>query len=188
MVFIRTVFKFELFFVVSVFAILLSYPLVPIAVAFCDAQGRLPRGFRWLETHDALGWIGPATEQATRNTTDRFGRKAGLIHYLWRNKAYTLRNYLRATPKQETAQKKEFGRKFPKKVGLSYWFGYVSDEGKAWFEFEPRIGFGKFYLFARIGWKMKPYFGETWPVLKSAGIFSGASPRIDDWDDFPPFE
>jgi len=52
---------------------ILAWPLVPLAVMFGNANGRLPWVFRWLETHDALGWIGPATEHATISTTQRAG-------------------------------------------------------------------------------------------------------------------
>jgi hypothetical protein len=169
--------RFFLYLPVTILGWLLAYPLVPLAVALCDSEGRLPRIFRWLETHDALGWTGPATEQATRNTTEKWGLRAGLIHYLWRNKAYTLRYWMRARI-DPSMTRFESGTSVPAKWGFSYWFGKI---GPYW-EFQPRIGFGKFHLYMRLGWKMKPYFG-SWYGL-SAGIFTGISVRSDDWDDY----
>jgi len=61
---------------------IMVWPLVPLAVMFSNADGRLPWVFRWLETHDALGWIGPATEHATISTTQRWGQKASLASAL----------------------------------------------------------------------------------------------------------
>ena len=84
--------RFWLYLPICVLGWLLAYPLVPLAVLFADKDGRLPWLFLWLETHDAPGWVGPATEEATRRTTARFGLRAGLCHYLWRNKAYRLRS------------------------------------------------------------------------------------------------
>lgn len=172
---------FWLYFPVTTIGWLLAYPLVPLAVYFSDSQGRLPKVFRWLETHDALGWIGPSTEEATRKTTERWGKKAGLIHYLWRNKAYTLRYWMRARVSPDMP-KFESGVSIPTKWGYSYWKGQVGD----YWEFQPRFGFGKFHLYMRIGWKMKPYFGSTdWPKDgTSAGIYTGISVRSDDWDDY----
>ena len=51
-------------------------------------------------------------------------------------------------------------------------------------EGQPRFGFGKFHLYLRLGWKMKPFF-DAGPYGASAGIFTGISVRSDDWDDFP---
>lgn len=173
---------FFLYFPISLIGTFLAYPLVPIAVIFADDEGRLPKIFRWLETHDALGWFGPSTEEATRKTTERFGKKAGLMHYLIRNKAYTLRYWMRAKV-TEDMKKTEKGTSIPSRWGFSYWYGKV---GKYW-EFQPRIGFGKIHLYMRMGWKMKPYFDmQTWPKEgTSAGIFTGVSIRSDDWDDYP---
>ena len=77
-------------------AIWLAYPLVPLAVWLADQEGRLPPLFRWLETHDNLGWKGPLSEPDVKTTYERYGPKIGLIRWLWRNKAYTLRYWMRA--------------------------------------------------------------------------------------------
>lgn len=171
---------FWLYLPITVLAWLLAYPLVPLAVALSDADGRLPKPLRWLETHDALGWIGPATEPATRKTTERWGPKAGLVHYLWRNKAYTLRHWMRAKITDDMARA-ESGVSIPKRWGFSYWRGQI---GPYW-EYQPRFGFGAFHLKLRLGWKMKPFFDGPGPYLPSAGIFTGFSVRSDDWDDYP---
>lgn len=167
---------FWLYLPIAIAGQLLAYPLVPWAVLL-SRDGRLPRLFRWLETHDALGWVGPQSEPATRATTARWGRKAGLIHYLWRNKAYTLRYWLRARVTDDMPRS-ETGTAIPARWGFSYWRGSV---GPYW-EFQPRIGLGRVHLYLRLGWKMKPYFGGQ--ILPSAGIFQGVSIRSDDWDDF----
>jgi len=158
---------------------IMVWPLVPLAVMFSNADGRLPWVFRWLETHDALGWIGPATEHATISTTQRWGQKAGLVHYLWRNKAYTLRYWMRARITDDMPRNQS-GVSVPDRWGFSYWRGHV---GTYW-EYQPRFGFGKFHLYLRLGWKMKPFF-DAGPYGASAGIFTGISVRSDDWDDFP---
>lgn len=170
---------FWLYLPVSIIGQLLSYILVPVAVYWADQHGRLPRVFRWLETHDALGWEGPLTEPATRKTTEIKGQMAGLRHWLWRNKAYTLRYWMRAKITPDMA-KKQSGVSIPKRWGYSYWKGSI---GPYW-EFQPRIGFGAFHLKMRIGWKMKPYFDLSPPYPLSSGIFTGFSIRSDDWDDY----
>lgn len=171
---------FWLYLPITVLGWLLAYPLVPLAVALADADGRLPKPLRWLETHDALGWGGPSTEEATRKTTERFGRKAGLIHYLWRNKAYTLRYWMRAKITDDMPRSQS-GTSVPARWGYSSWSGQI---GPYW-EWQPRFGFGLFHLKLRLGWKMKPFFDGPGPYLASAGIFTGFSIRSDDWDDYP---
>ena len=170
---------FWIYLPISILASLAAYPLVPLAVYFADKDGRLPWLFRWLEAHDALGWFGPSTENATRKTTKRFGLKAGLVHYLWRNKAYTLRYWMRAKITDEMVSTQS-GVSIPKRWGFSYWKGSI---GPYW-EYQPRIGFGKFHLYLRIGWKMKPFLDSEGPYGLSAGIFTGVSIRSDDWDDY----
>ncbi len=171
---------FLLYLPISVLGWLLAYPLVPIAVALADTEGRLPWALRWLETHDAPGWSGPATEAATRRTGDLLGPKAGLIHYLWRNKAYRLRHWMRARVSQGDKMS-TFGSKVPPRFGPSIWFGSV---GGFW-ELQPRMSLGFTCLYLRIGWKMRPYFDGPWPPeMSAAGIYVGISIRSDDWDDF----
>lgn len=171
--------RFWIFLPVCVIGWLLAYPLVPVAVLFADSSGRLPWIFRWLETHDALGWTGPATEEATRRTTARFGLRAGLWHYLWRNKAYTLRSWMRARISADMPRS-ESGPRIPARWGFSMWRGKI---GPYW-EAQPRLGFGRFHLYLRLGWKLKPFFDGPGPYGASAGIYTGISIRSDDWDDY----
>lgn len=172
--------RFWLYLPLTILSWLLAYPLVPVAVALADDQGRLPRPLRWLETHDALGWVGPMTEPATIRTTERFGRKAGLIHYLWRNKAYTLRYWMRARI-DDGMVRAVSGDPIPARWGLSVWRAQIGP----YFEVQPRIGLGRVHLYLRIGWKLKPFFDSAGPHGLSAGIFTGISVRSDDWDDYP---
>jgi hypothetical protein len=172
---------FWLYLPVATLGSLLAYPLVPLAVSLSDKEGRLPWLFQWLETHDAPGWEGPLTEPATRATTEKYGQKTGLIRWLWRNKAYRLRYWMKANVTEDMLRKEE-GVSVPAKWGYSYWKGSI---GPYW-EFQPRFGFGKFHLYLRLGWKMKPYFDSpTWPKDNtSAGMYTGFSVRSDDWDDY----
>lgn len=158
---------------------LLAYPLVPLAVWLCDEDGRLPRPLRWLETHDAVGWYGPLTEPATRTTMARYGKRAGLLRWLWRNKAYRLRYMLRARLELDMPRIVR-GTSIPARWGFSHWYGQI---GPYW-EWQPRIGFGKFHLYLRMGWKMKPFFDNPGVFGLAAGIFTGVSLRVDDWDDY----
>ena len=66
------------YLLISQIAVLLAYPLVPVAVYWADQNGRLPRVFRWLETFDNLGWSGPLSEPATRQIYEIKGQMAGL--------------------------------------------------------------------------------------------------------------
>ena len=170
---------FWLYLPVSILGQLLAYPMVPIAVWWADENGRLPRIFRWLETHDNLGWDGPLSEPATREVYETKGRMAGLRRWLWRNKAYTLRSWMRANISPDMPRKQS-GVSVPKRWGYSSWRGKI---GPYW-EWQPRLGFGSFHLKLRCGWKMRPYFDGDGPYSASAGIFTGVSIRSDDWDDY----
>lgn len=171
--------RFWIYLPITILGWLLAYPLVPLAVLFADKDGRLPWLFLWLETHDAPGWVGPATEEATRKTTARFGLRAGLWHYLWRNKAYRLRYWMRARITDDMPRAVS-GDSVPKRWGFSYWNGQI---GPYW-EYQPRIGLGFVHLYLRLGWKMKPLLDSPGPYGLSAGIFTGISVRSDDWDDY----
>lgn len=122
---------------------LLAYPLVPIAVRFCDNGGRLPRGLRWLETHDYLGWSGPLSEgyPATR---------WGLTRWLWRNKAYTLSNRFRVDPPLD-APVRTYGRP-DQPLGFSYYLAVI--DGYA-FQLQATLGLPRFRLYVNVGWKIK---------------------------------
>lgn len=121
---------------------LLAYPLVPIAVRLADPTGRLPRGFRWLETHDYLGWSGPLSENypATR---------WGLTRWLWRNKAYSLSNRFRVDPPLD-APVHEYGRA-DQPLGFSYYLVLVGDA----FQLQVTLGLPWFRVFVNAGWKLK---------------------------------
>lgn len=120
----------------------LAYPLVPIAVRLADPAGRLPRGFQWLETHDNLGWYGPLTEGYPAT-------KWGLIRWLWRNKAYTLRDLLRVDPPLD-APVREYGRA-DQPIGFSYYLVFVGDA----FQLQVTLGLPWFRLYVNAGWKLK---------------------------------
>lgn len=170
---------FWLYLPISFLGSLLAYPLVPVAVHWADVDGRLPRIFRWLETHDNLGWAGPLSEPVTRQIYEIEGPLPALRRWLWRNKAYTLRHWMRAKI-TEDMPRKESGVSVPARIGFSYWYGSI---GPYW-EFQPRIGFGSFHIYLRTGWKMKPYFDSPGPYALSAGIYTGIGIRSDDWDDY----
>lgn len=172
---------------IMVIADILAYPLVPIAVLFADPEtGRLPRGFRWLETFDDLGWEGGMYEPQVRAVHERWGRRAGLIYWLWRNKAYTLHNYFRAQPNYGDMTLTQSGATTPPKWGPFYWLGRVRSSTGSWFDLQAGIGLGIFYIYARMGWKIRPLFSgdRPGPDDKSAtNMFTGISLRSDDWDD-----
>lgn len=172
--------RFWLYLPICLAGWLLAYPLVPVAVCLADSAGRLPRPLRWLETHDALGWAGPATEPAIARTTERWGRRTGLIRWLWRNKAYSLRHWMRAQISADMPRSVS-GHAIPRRWGISIWRASI---GPYW-EWQPRFGLGVFHLKLRCGWKLKPFFDGPGPYGASAGIFTGVSIRSDDWDDYP---
>lgn len=164
-----------------------AYFLAPKAVAAADPlTGRLPPQYRWMETHDALGWGAGLYEPEIKAIYDTKGREAALVAWLQRNKAYALRWSLRATPNYETMILSESGPRVPPKWGFFRWRGTVKDGANEWFESMPGIGLGWFHLYLRMGWKLKPLFLGERPVGPSAvGMFIGITPRIDDWDDYP---
>lgn len=157
---------------------ILPWPLVPIAVAMADKDGRLPVFFRWLETHDNRGWQGPMSEPATAKHMDN--PKKALRLWLWRNKAYTLRYRLGIPWGADWEVTKFKGRVEPRKVGPSFFYAEVTANGKRYFEFQPSLGLYWLRLYLRIGWKLKPYLGGK--DTGSAGVFTGITPRTDDWD------
>lgn len=169
--------RFWLYLPVAMLGTLLAYPLVPVATALAYADGRLMWVFRWLETHDNLGWDGPKSEPDTRKIFEIYGERAGLRAWLWRNKAYTLRHWLRARITDDMPRSQS-GESVPKRWGYSAWSGKI---GPYW-EWQPRIGLGSFHVYLRCGWKLKPFFEGG---SGAAGIFTGVSIRSDDWDDYP---
>jgi hypothetical protein len=165
--------KFILFTVLGFVAELLAYPLVPIAVLFADKDGRLPFIFRWLETFDALGWDGGWYEPAVFAVAQKHGKRAALIYWLWRNKAYTLRNWMRADV-TDAMPRQQIGD-YNQAPGVYYWRGSV---GPYW---QVRVGYGfsKFCLFAQAGWKIADYLNpnsDNW-ISPAAGMFIGITLR-----------
>lgn len=134
--------RFLLLAPLALVACWLAYPLVPIAVYFCDHDGRLPRWARWLETHDALGYAGPPTEgyPATR---------WGLTRWLWRNKAYSFRNFFRVDPPAD-ARVVEYGTPGQPR-GFSYHLVTIGDA----FQLQVTLGLRWFRLYINAGWKIK---------------------------------
>lgn len=169
---------------------ILPWPLVPIAVRFSDKYGRLPWVFRWLETHDNVGWNGPLSEAATAQFSDNPHKM--LRRWLWRNKAYRLRywlgiDYTDNTELNElrTVPRKIINRKLSEGdwgFGLVYICVYDLVSGKFYFEFQPQIGLGKLKLYFRIGWKLKRIADGKSPK-GSTGMYTGITPRTDDYDD-----
>ncbi len=171
-------FRFFAYLLIWLIAWPLTYILAPIAAVTAQSQtGRLPWILQWMETHDAPGWEGPQTEHATA----KHSRRVGLMLWLMRNKAYRLRWWMRARP-IDMNNVKQWGTVYPPKYGPSFWLGSVD----GYFEFQPRLSWGGGYLFARLGWKMKPaMLGIVPDESNAAGIFSFSPLRHDDWDDFP---
>lgn len=160
--------------------------LTPLAVLFIDENGRLPRIFHWMETHDDLGWSGPLSVDATRRKTEKYGRKIGMMFWLWRNQAYSAQYKLFSIPyltrKLETRPIFESGTIEIPKYGPSYSFTIVEVERKKYFELQPRLSLGKLLIYFRIGWKVQglPAIIKNggYPV-GSQGMFTGFTPRTD---------
>lgn len=154
-------------------AMLAAYPLAPVAVAFATSDGTLPRWAWWLETHDNPGWQGPLSEgyPATR---------WGLVRWLWRNKAYTLRNVFRAEPSPDDLLY-AYGDATPiPRVGL-YLRRYTV--GK-WWEVDAGLSLYAFRLYVRAGWKLQPYLNGHRPVGPTAtGMLIPFAVRTDDFNE-----
>lgn len=173
---------------------LLAYPLAPIGAALADEDGRLPAWLQWLETHDQPGWDGPFSVEPTRELIYLGFRRLALTRWLWRNKAYRLASWLgvkidndEESPFNSThifsvRSSSEF---VPPKWGPSFWHGSIEmNDGRIFWELQPRFSFGKFVIYARIGWKVLAYCKSAyygWPVPKPQGqngMFNAVSPRI----------
>lgn len=157
---------------------LLAYPVVPVAVAFATADGRLPRWARWWETHDALGWRGPLSEgyPATR---------WGLVRWLWRNKAYTLRWRYRALPDYASMILHDSGPRTRPFWGVGVYRIVVLDKNNRWWYWRMSLGFGLFSIYINAGWKLAGFLEGARPTETSAvstGNFIGVGLRTDDWD------
>ena len=177
--------KFILLTILNWIIILLAFPVVPIAVMMANKEGRLPKIFRWYETHDDLGWGAGTYEHAVKEVYEKRGKRIALIYWLWRNKAYTFRNKLRANPNFDTMIVSEKGAKIPPKFGPYFSHYTVKDKKQKWFDTFIGFSFIKFHLYLRCGWKVKPIVEGQRPTDKDAtGMFSGISIRSDDWDDY----
>lgn len=158
----------------------LAVPLVPIAVIFANKQGRLPGVFRWMETHDDLGWGAGTYESSIKWVYDKLGRRCALIWWLWRNRAYTLRSKYRVpvglTEDQFAEAAWSEGRFIARKVGFSYWKGEYRD----WWEVQGSLGLYWFRLYFRAGWKLMPYYMGDFPKenTSATGIIIPLSLRI----------
>lgn len=153
---------------------LLAYPLAPLAALLADANGRLPKGLQWLETHDNVGWAGPASESLPQT-------RLGLCRWLWRNKAYRFRNKFRADP-TETELMYNYVEGVEPLPGTGFYWGYY--KVGQWWEREYGWAFKRFKLYVRIGWKIKPYIMGHRPDGPTAtGMIIPFSIRSDDWDD-----
>ena len=159
---------------------LAAYPLVPLAVAMADEEGRLPSGLRWLETPDALGWGAGTYEPEIRDVYDRRGKRAALRAWLLRNKAYGLCERWRARIDRSRMVLSERGPRVPPRWGFWRWRGDVDE----YFDGQYGLSLGSFYVYLRCGWKLKPLFVDQGDRNKVIGFFQGITPRSDDWDDF----
>lgn len=159
--------------------------LAPVAALLANKDtGRLPSYLKWMETFDVLGWDGPLSEPAVAKIFNKYEKRVAMTVWLWRNKAYTLREKWRV-PRNEEFVVQHRGTILPAKKGYSYLYVTVETEGKTYFEFQPRVGFGSFMLYLRVGWKLQPYvYDENAYKYPSTGIFQGLTPRSDDWDDW----
>lgn len=149
-------------------AMLVAYPLAPVAVTFATPDGRLPWWAWWLETHDNLGWAGPLSEGYPAS-------KWGLCRWLWRNKAYAFRNQFRADPSET-----ELMYKYSEVYDGAY-FRALYKVGP-WFLREYGLKFKRFKIWIAIGWKLKPYYEGPNPTGPTAsGILIPISMRTDDY-------
>ena len=174
---------------------ILTWPIVPVAVLLADKDGRLPRLFKWWETHDNLGWDGIYEESTV---IDRFSywlpkvglwwaRRITLTTWLWRNKAYTLRyNLGMRLDEYGWTITKVRGREEHRKIGPSYLYVVGEANGKRFFEFQPSLGIYwlrvrpkiELYpirIYARIGWKLSGLLDGV--NGGSSGIYTGITPR-----------
>jgi hypothetical protein len=156
---------------------ILTWPIVPVAVLLADKEGRLPRIFRWWETHDNLGYAGLDEEETVRKFTEKYGKRLGLIRWLWRNKAYTLRYDLgmRLDDHDWTITKIR-GSEEHRKIGPSYLYVEGTANGKRFFEFLPSLGLYWIRIYARIGWKLSGLLDGV--NGGSSGIYTGITPRL----------
>lgn len=163
-----------------------AYPLAPVAAYFCDDNGRLPVGLRWLETHDQPGWIGPASIPSLSDMMHLGFPRIALMRWLWRNKAYRLAGTLGIKVKyyHHASHINSGGSLVPPPWGPSLWWGVLTYQGRTYWELQPRFSaFGR-VAYLRIGWKIIGYCrgtkeGRLWPDPSGQdGMFNAVSPRL----------
>lgn len=171
--------RFVLLSIFTELAALAAFPLVPIAVAFSDNLGRLPRWARWMETQDRPGWLGPPSEgyPATR---------WGLIRWLWRNRAYRLRNRYRAAPDYRDIAITVGGQIAHPRLGLGRLSIDIHSRGQTWWYRRWSLGLRWFVLYAHAGWKLIGFVEGARPAPDSqvsTGMFIGVAIRTDGLGD-----
>lgn len=160
-------------------AALAAFPLVPIAVAFSDSLGRLPGWGQWLETQDRPGWLGPPSEGYPAS-------RWGLIRWLWRNRAYRLRNRFRATPDYDDFAVTVDGRLEHPRLGVGRLSIDIHSRGQTWWYRRWSLGLRWFVLYAHAGWKLIGFVEGARPApdsLVSTGMFIGVAIRSDSLGD-----
>jgi hypothetical protein len=156
-------------------AALAAFPLVPIAVAFSDSLGHLPRWARWLETQDRPGWLGPPSEGYPAS-------RWGLVRWLWRNRAYRLRNTFRATPDYGDIAITVGGQIAHPRLGLGRLSIDIHSRGRTWWYRRWSLGLRWFVLYVHAGWKLIGFVEGARPApdsLVSTGMFIGFAIRTD---------
>jgi hypothetical protein len=166
----------------QILSVLLSIP----AAYTADENGRLRFGLRWMETHDTLGWQFMLEEAAMAELAERYSVRWALGAWLRRNKAYTLRSKM--GPRDVTYDRAtDFGFSPDKdwsKWGFQHEWAWIIIDGKTYFEYQPMLIFGdygRFYF--RIGWKVIAVRNDVWSFSGNFGVFTGITPRTDDFDD-----
>ncbi len=155
-------------------AMLVVYLLAPLAAYTASKDGRLHWLFWWMETHDNLGWSGPLSEGYPAD-------KWGLCRWLWRNKAYALRDKFRANPSEDDLLFSYEEVILPVPAGGFFKEHYIVGQ---WWERSYGYAFKRFKIYIRIGWKLKPYIDGHRPVGPTAtGMLIPFSIRTDDFDD-----
>lgn len=179
----KHILKYILLLPVSIAAKLAAYPLAPIAAFTADGNGRTIRLLAWMETQDNLGWAAIHEEPVVTKIADRFGRRVALAYWFMRNKAYAFHKWIGVKLDASDVTMAYGGDSVPPKWGFSHYWITLRTGGRSYFTYEPKISLGGFYLFFRLGWKLRGYLGNRIPPNDSpSGMFVGISIRSDDWD------
>lgn len=171
--------RFVLLAIFTELAALAAFPLVPIAVAFSDQLGRLPRWAQWMETQDRPGWLGPPSEGYPAS-------RWGLIRWLWRNRAYRLRNRFRATPDPHDLAIRVTGQIAHPRVGFGRLAIDIDSKGRTWWYRRRSLGLGRAVIYVHAGWKLMGFVEGARPEpdsLVSTGMFIGVAIRSDSLGD-----